>query len=66
MKITRTSPFTGKPITMELPITDEQLARWEAGEHIEVVFSHLTDDEHEFLITGITSEEWKATFGEDE
>ena len=35
MKITKTSPLTGKPTTMDLPVTVEQLNRWtvEQGAH---------------------------------
>jgi hypothetical protein len=30
------------------------------GEYIQVAFAFLTDDEREFLITGLTKEEWEA------
>ncbi len=35
-------------------------------ERIQDVFPHLTADEREFLMTGITAKEWKDAFGEEE
>ena len=43
---------------MELDITYEQLKRWQDGELIQNVFPDLNVDEREFLMTGITSDEW--------
>jgi len=62
MIITRTSAFTGKTNQMDLDITEEQIARWQGGEYIQVAMPHLTVDEREFLMTGTTPEEWAATF----
>lgn len=59
MKITKTSPITGIDHTMELPITAEQYNRWLDGDLVQDVFNNLTDSEREFLISGITDEEWK-------
>ena len=64
MLITRKSMFSGKETTMRLDVTYEQLERWEAGELIQNVFSHLTAGEREFIKTGVTPEEWAETFGE--
>lgn len=33
--------------------------------HIQEVFPYLTTDEREFLLTGMTPEEWNRLFGED-
>ena len=60
--ITKTSTLTGAEYTMVLDITDAELARWQEGEHIHNVFPHLTAGEHEFLMTGVTPEEWDAMF----
>lgn len=64
MEITRTSPVSGITRTMELPVTQEQLDRVQAGGYIQNVFPNLSDDEREFLLTGITSEEWDELFPE--
>ena len=58
MKITKRSPLTGKEHTMDLPITQEQLDRWEAGELVQQVFDDLSDSQREFLISGIYEDEW--------
>lgn len=63
MKITRTSRLTGNTSAMDLPITREQLAAWVDGELIQNVMPHLTADQREFMITGITPAEWNAAFG---
>jgi hypothetical protein len=58
MLIERKSMFTGKINVMDLDVTHDELERWMDGELIQKVFPHLTTDEREFLMTGITPEEW--------
>jgi len=65
MRITKTSPFSGKVNTMELPITLQQIKRWERGECIQNVFPELTPGQREFILTGITDEEWAEHIGDD-
>ena len=62
MKITRTSGFTGIERTMDLPITEEQLEAWHNGQLIQNVMPHLSPDQREFLMTGVTAEEWDKAF----
>jgi hypothetical protein len=66
MQITRTSIFSGKTRTLDLPVTQEQLDRWQAGERIQDVMPDLTVDEREFLMTGAWEDEWDAPYYEDE
>lgn len=69
MKITRTSQFSGKENTLDLNITPEAYNAWlTAGpdspvRFVQDAFPHLTDDEREFLITGVTATEWQEMFG---
>ena len=58
MLIERRSPFSGKINVMDLDVTDEQFAQWRGGMLIQNAFPHLTPDEREFLMTGITPTEW--------
>ena len=58
MLITKQSVMTGEKNTMLLPVTNEQIERWQDGELIQNVFPHLTPSEREFLISGVTPEEW--------
>lgn len=62
MKITRKSPFTGTVNTMDIDVTDVQIERWKSGTLIQNAMPNLSADEREFIMTGITPEEWQATF----
>ena len=69
MQITRTSMITGVTRTQDIPVTFEQLYQWEViGRNIQDVMPELTDDQREFIMTGITSDEWDTymTTQEDE
>lgn len=63
MKLTRNSILSGKVTTRELPITEEELARWNRGELAQNLWPQLSDGDREFIISGITEDEWEATFG---
>ncbi len=62
MLITKISELTGIEHTMDLRITEDQLRRFENGEHVQHVFPKLSPDEREFLLTGITADEWADVF----
>ena len=63
MKITRKSPFTGKVRTKELPITKFDYELWQRGGLlIQYAFPHLSADDREFILTGISSSEWDTAF----
>jgi hypothetical protein len=66
MVITRISPFTGITRMREITVTQEQLDRWQAGELIQNAMPNLSADDREFVMTGITAEEWDEAFGEDD
>lgn len=53
MTITRKHPFTGQTFSKDLPITEEELNRWNKGELIQNVWPHLSADDREFILTGI-------------
>jgi hypothetical protein len=65
MKIVRKSPFTGKVNTKDLPITEEEIKRWQSGELIQKVWPQLSPGDREFLMTGITDDEWDDIFKKD-
>lgn len=64
MLITRTSGFTGITRTLDIPVTEEQLQLWHGGTPIQKAMPNLTESQYEFLMTGITADEWAETFGE--
>lgn len=73
MQVTRKSEFTGVEHTRDIPgVTQERLEQcWRfsstrTGKHIQDVFPELSADDREFLMTGVTPEEWTAAFGEDD
>lgn len=58
MKITRKSLISGIERTREIDVTEDQLHRWRAGELAQYAMPHLSDSDREFVMTGITDEEW--------
>lgn len=69
MKITKISQLSGKEHTMDLDVDQYQMIRIENRFHskelIQNIVPHLSMDEREFLMTGITTEEWNNTFSEN-
>lgn len=63
MLITRVSPFSGKVHTLDIDVTDIELRLWQSGVSIQNAMPHLSADDREFLMTGITAVEWADTFG---
>ena len=66
MKIVRKSPFSGNFNEMDLDVTQGQFDIWKNGVKIQVAFSNLNPDEREFILTGITPEEWDKAFGDED
>ena len=62
----RRSPFTGKMNSMNISVTDEQVERWECGELIQKAMPAISAEEREFIMTGITPDEWNSLFGGEE
>ena len=59
MLVKKTSIMSGKVNEMNLDITQEQLDRYLEGRGlIQDIFPHLNASEREFLISGMTGEEW--------
>ena len=63
MFVQKQSMLSGKTNEMELPITKEQIEDWESGRLIQHAMPHLDEWQREFLITGVTKEEWVKEFG---
>jgi len=66
MLIKRKSLLTGEERTRELPVTFEQMANWESGMLAQNAFPNLSASDREFIMTGITDDEWETLKGEDE
>lgn len=59
MKITRISPYSGKENTKEIDVTEEQLANWRNGMLIQKAMPNVSIDDREFIINGMTKEDWE-------
>lgn len=74
MQIMMRSMVSGKHNTRDIPITQAQLDAWQlrhfvwrkTGVLIQDVFPQLSADDREFLMTGITPEEWDEHFSEED
>ena len=66
MKITRTSMFTKVTRTREINTTPAQLFAWHAGTKIQNAAPQLDADDREFVMTGMTPEEWAQSVGPEE
>lgn len=67
--ITKVSSVSGKEHTREIPVDTIKYLNWTRGNIpglIQDIFPELSADDREFLMTGITPEEWDDIFGEPE
>ena len=65
MKITKTSILSGITRTKEINVNQSQIDKWVAGMLIQNAMPEVSVDDREFIMTGITSEEWDSTFNEE-
>ena len=65
MQITKASPITSKETSMEIDVTEDQIKAWENGQLIQNAMPNLSADEREFIMTGITPDEWDEVFGDE-
>jgi len=67
MLITRQSQWSGITRTLDIPVTHDQMYEWQQrGALIQNAMPNLTADQREFLMTGITKEEWDEMWGKDD
>lgn len=66
LTVTRTSRLTGIERSRSLPITEAQLAQWQGGGLIQNVFPDLSADDREFIMTGVTADEWDTFMGDND
>lgn len=65
MKITRYSLLSGKLHSMEIDVTNEQIRNYLDGMLIQRAMPNISNEEREFILSGITPEEWNRTFAEE-
>lgn len=62
MIIKKKSMVSGIEHEREIAVTQEQLDDWRSGTKIQHAMPNLSADDREFLMTGITPEEWDHVF----
>ena len=58
MLIERKSRYSGNVNTRDIDVTVEQLEEWQGGVLIQIAMPHLSPNDREFLMSGMTPEEW--------
>ena len=66
MIFVRKSILTGIVRSLDLDVSYEQYQRYDNGWYVQDAFPHLSADDREFLISGVTAEEWSNAFGDEE
>jgi len=68
MLIKMVSQLSGQEHTFDIDITPEQWNDYKNGPRVPIqrAFPNLSPDHREFLMTGITPEEWAETFPTDD
>lgn len=65
MQITRKSVISGIQRTMDIPVNPEDFIAWQAGYgNIQDLMPYLSLEHREFILSGITAEEWNEAFAE--
>jgi hypothetical protein len=62
VKITKISPISGNENTREINVTPEQLTTWQMGALIQNAMPNVSAEDREFIMTGITPDEWESMF----
>ena len=60
MLITKTSMLSSNTSSMDIDVTQDQIDLWEGGMVIQNAMPNLSADEREFIMTGVTAEEWET------
>ena len=60
MLITKTSMLSGNTSSMDIDVSQDQIDLWQGGALIQNAMPDLSADEREFIMTGVTPEEWDS------
>jgi|TARA_R100001530_G_C4309621_1_gene152663 hypothetical protein len=53
--------FSGQVNSMDINVTNAQIEAWRGGVLIQTAMPDLSPDQREFIMTGVTPQEWKET-----
>tara|TARA_R100000008_G_C3518343_1_gene132610 strand:- start:312 stop:509 length:198 start_codon:yes stop_codon:yes gene_type:complete len=62
MLVTMTSILSGKTTTRDIDVEPEQVKAWQNGMLIQDAMPELSAPDREFIMSGITQEEWNGIF----
>ena len=62
MLITMTSIVSGRTTTRDIDVEPEQILAWQNGMLIQDAMPELSAPDREFIMSGITQEEWDGIF----
>ena len=62
MQITMTSMISGKTTTRDIDVEPEQVAAYHSAMLIQDAMPELSASDREFIMSGITQEEWDGIF----
>ena len=65
MQFIRKSMLSGVTRSRDIDVSVEEYDRWRSGVLIQRAMPHLSDVDREFIMTGITEEEWNAEMKEE-
>lgn len=66
MYITKVSAITGKTNVKNIPVDPNDMEMWEQGYGpIDSIMPYLSNEDREFILSGVTTEEWIDAFKED-
>lgn len=67
MNVTKTSLLSGKTNTIFIEgLTQDMLSKYESGEMIQDALAGISPEMREFVMTGITPEEWNRHLPEED
>lgn len=66
MIIKRVSVFSGVERVRDIPVNPQDYASWEQGyAGIDEAMPYLNNQDREFILSGMTDQEWKNAFSEE-
>jgi len=58
--------FSGEVNSIDINVTNAQIAAWQGGTLIQTAMPDLSPEQREFIMTGVTPQEWEETFSQGE
>lgn len=66
MIVKRKSVFSGVERTRDIPVNPEDYKLWEQGySSIDEAMPYLNSEDREFILSGMTAQEWQNAFSEE-